>query len=140
MIPKTIILDVVTPERSIVHERVDEVQLPGELGAFGVLPGHAPLLAALQPGELWYRMGTERQFLSIEIGVAEVLQDRVTVLATLAQRPEEIDVTRVEAERREAEEHLRHPGSLEDAERARLATMAAIMRLRVAERARTRRG
>ena len=140
MIPKTIILDVVTPERSIVHERVDEVQLPGEDGAFGVLPGHAPLLAALQPGELWYRIGADKQFLSIEIGVAEVLQERVTVLATLAQRPEEIDVTKVEAERRDAEEHLRQPGSMEDAERARLATMAAIMRLRVAERARTRRG
>ena len=73
-------------------------------------------------------------------GVAEVLPDRVTVMATLAERPEEIDVAKVEAARRDAEEHLRQPGSVEDAERARVAMMAAIMRLRVAERARTRRG
>jgi F-type H+-transporting ATPase subunit epsilon len=140
MIPNAIVLDVVTPDRSLVHERVDEVQLPGADGAFGVLPGHAPLLAALQPGELWYRRGTEKQFLSIEFGVAEVLPDRVTVMATLAERPEEIDVAKVEAARREAEEDLRQPGSIEDAERARIAMLAAIMRLRVAERARTRRG
>jgi len=140
MIPSAIVLDVVTPDRSLVHERVDEVQLPGADGAFGVLPGHAPLLAALQPGELWYRKGPEKQFLSIEFGVAEVLPDRVTVMATLAERPEEIDVAKVEAARRDAEQHLRQPGSIEDAERARIAMLAAIMRLRVAERARTRRG
>src|SRR5829696_5061432 len=139
MIPKALVLDVVTPDRSLVHERVDEVQLPGAGGALGVLPGHAPLLAQLQPGELWYRKGTEKQFLSIEFGVAEVLPDRVTIMATLAERPEEIDVERVEAERRDAEQ-LRQPVSIEDAERARVAMMASIMRLRVAERARTRRG
>ena len=140
MIPKVIILDVVTPDRPIVHERVDEVQMPGLDGAFGVLPGHAPLLAGLQPGEMWYRKGAEKLFLSIEFGVAEVLPNRVTVMATRAQRPEEIDVAQCESERRESEERLRRPGSLEDAERARVAMMAAIMRLRVAERARTRRG
>ena len=140
MIPKVIILDVVTPDRPIVHERVDEVQMPGLDGAFGVLPGHAPLLAGLQPGEMWYRKGAENLFLSIEFGVAEVLPNRVTVMATRAQRPEEIDVAQCESERRESEERLRRPGSLEDAERARVAMMAAIMRLRVAERARTRRG
>jgi F-type H+-transporting ATPase subunit epsilon len=140
MIPKAIVLDVVTPDRALVHERVDEVQMPGMNGAFGVLPGHAPLLAGLQPGEMWYRKGAEKLFLSIEFGVAEVLPNRVTVMATRAQRPEEIDVAQVESERREAEEHLRRPGSLDDAERARVAMMSAIMRLRVAERARTRRG
>jgi F-type H+-transporting ATPase subunit epsilon len=140
MIPNAIVLDVVTPDQSIVHERVDEVQLPGANGALGVLPGHAPLLAALQPGELWYRKGSDKQFLSIEFGVAEVLSDRVTVMATLAERPEDIDVTKAETERREAEQRLRQPLSLEDAERARVAMMASIMRLRVAERARTRRG
>jgi F-type H+-transporting ATPase subunit epsilon len=140
MIPKAIVLDVVTPDRSIVHERVDEVQLPGADGALGILPGHAPLLGALQPGELWYRTGADKQFLSIEFGVAEVLPDRVTVLVTLAERPEEIDVPKVETERRDAEQRLRQAGSLEDAERARVAMMASIMRLRVAERARSRRG
>jgi F-type H+-transporting ATPase subunit epsilon len=140
MIPRAIILDIVTPERPIVHERIDEIVLPGADGAFGVLPGHAPLLAQLRPGELWYRKGADKQYLGIEFGLAEVLPDRVTVLVTLAERPEEIDVARVEAARHEAEEHMRHPVSAEDAERARIAMLGAITRLRVAERARTRRG
>ena len=139
MIPKFLALDIVTPDRPMVHEQVDEVQLPGEDGALGILPGHAPMLAALQPGELWYRRGSDRQFLSISFGVAEVLPDRVTILATMAERTDEIDVSAAEAERRDAEEHLRHTASLEDADRARVAMMAAIMRLRVAERARSRR-
>jgi F-type H+-transporting ATPase subunit epsilon len=139
MIPATIRLDIVTPERPIVSEQVDEIQLPGADGAFGVLPGHAPLLAQLQPGELWYRQGNERQFLSIDFGLAEVLPDRVTVLATLAQRPEEIDIRAAEEAKQAAENEMRHTISLEDAERARAAMMASIMRLRIAERARTRR-
>jgi len=139
MIPASIRLDIVTPERPIVSEQVDEIQLPGVDGAFGVLPGHAPLLAQLQPGELWYRQGNERQFLSIDFGLAEVLPDRVTVLATLAQRPEEIDVRAAEEAKQAAESEMRQTISLEDAERARAAMMASIMRLRIAERARTRR-
>jgi F-type H+-transporting ATPase subunit epsilon len=72
--------------------------------------------------------------------VAEVLPDRVTIMATLAERPEEIDVAKAEVERRDAEQKLRQPVSIEDAERARVAMMASIMRLRIAERARIRRG
>jgi F-type H+-transporting ATPase subunit epsilon len=139
VIPDRLTLDIVTPDRPIVHEQIDEIQLPGVDGAFGVRPRHAPLLASLQPGELWYRKGEEKVYLSIEFGVAEVLPDRVTVLATLAERPEEIDVAKAEAERKDAEERLRHTVSLEDAERARVAMMSSIMRLRVAERARMRR-
>jgi len=116
------------------------VQLPGAEGALGILPRHAPLLAQLQPGELWYRKGNERQFLSIEFGLAEVLPDRVTVLATLAERPEEIDVSQAETARRQAEEEMRHSVTAEDAERARLAMMTALVRMRMAERARIRRG
>jgi F-type H+-transporting ATPase subunit epsilon len=140
MTPRFLTLDVVTPERPIVHEEVDEVQLPGAEGALGILPRHAPLLAQLQPGELWYRKGNERQFLSIEFGLAEVLPDRVTVLATLAERPEEIDVSQAETARRQAEEEMRHSVTAEDAERARLAMMTALVRMRMAERARIRRG
>jgi F-type H+-transporting ATPase subunit epsilon len=140
MIPKSIALDIVTPDRPIVQERVDEVQLPGADGALGVLPGHAPLLAQLQPGELWYRKGSERQFLSIAFGVVEVLPDRVTVLATLAERPEEIDVTEADRSKKQAEEEMRRSVTAEDAERARLAMMTALVRMRMAERARMRRG
>jgi F-type H+-transporting ATPase subunit epsilon len=139
MTPKSLTLDVVTPDRPIVHEEVDEVQLPGAEGALGILPRHAPLLAQLQPGELWYRKGADRHFLSIEFGVAEVLPDRVTVLATLAERPEEIDMAQADASRRQAEEEMRHSVTAEDAERARLAMMTALVRMRIAERARLRR-
>jgi F-type H+-transporting ATPase subunit epsilon len=140
MIPKTLVLDIVTPDRPMVRAEVDEVQLPGADGALGILPGHAPMLAALEPGELWFREGAEKQYLSISFGVAEVLPESVTVLATIAQRPDEIDVAEAEAARKAAEQEMRHSVSLEDAERARLAIMASIVRMRVAERARTRRG
>ena len=140
MIPKTLVLDIVTPDRPIVRAKVDEVQLPGADGALGILPGHAPMLAALQPGELWFREGAERQYLSISFGVVEVLPDRVTVLATVAERPDEIDVAQAEANRKSAEQEMRQSLSLEDAERARLVIMGSIVRMRVAERARTRRG
>jgi F-type H+-transporting ATPase subunit epsilon len=140
MIPKTLVLDIVTPDRPIVRAKVDEVQLPGADGALGILPGHAPMLAALQPGELWFREGAERQYLSISFGVVEVLPDHVTVLATVAERPDEIDLAQAEATRKSAEQEMRQSLSLEDAERARLAIMASIVRMRVAERARTRRG
>ena len=72
-IPKSIELEIVTPEKPIVHDDVDEVQLPGWDGAIGVLPGHAPLLALLQGGELWYRKGQEKTFFVLEFGLAEVL-------------------------------------------------------------------
>ena len=140
MIPKSITLEIVTPDRPIVSAEVDEVQLPGAEGALGILPGHAPLLAQLQPGELWYRTGTEREFLSIEFGVAEVVQHRVTVLATLAERPEEIDAQEAALSRQQAEEEMRQSVTAEDAERARLAMLTALTRLRIAERARIRRG
>ena len=69
---------IVTPDRALVHEQVDEVEIPGAEGYFGVLPGHTPLLAALAVGELWYRKGQEKTYLSIAFGFAEVLPDRVT--------------------------------------------------------------
>ena len=75
-LPTHIDLQIVTPERLIVQERVDEVQIPGAEGYFGVLPGHTPLLAALAVGELWYRKGAEKVYLSIAFGFAEVLPDR----------------------------------------------------------------
>ena len=79
---------------------------PAPKGYFGVLPGHTPLLASLAVGELWYRKGQEKTYLSIAFGFAEVLPDRVTILAQLAERAEEIDVDRAEAARKRAEERL----------------------------------
>jgi F-type H+-transporting ATPase subunit epsilon len=138
-LPTKLTLEIVTPERSLVNEQVDEVQLPGSEGYFGVLPGHAPLLSTLQVGELWYRVGAEKHFLAIAFGFVEVLPERVTVLAQIAERPQEIDVTRAEAAKKRAEERLaRSPQTDVDFERARVALMKSLVRLQVATRARTR--
>jgi F-type H+-transporting ATPase subunit epsilon len=139
-IPKALALEIVTPDKPIVHDEVDEVQLPGWDGALGILPGHTPLLAMLGPGELWYRKGEEKTYLVLDFGMAEVLPDQVTVLVRLADRPEDIDVERQQAVRREAEGELRHATSLEDAERARIAMLTALMKIRAAERAHIKRG
>lgn len=83
-LPASIRLDIVTPERVIVREDVDEVVVPGEDGYLGVLPGHTPLLSTLKDGDLWYRRGQEKTHVRIAGGFAEVLPDRVTVLAEAA--------------------------------------------------------
>src|SRR5687768_14174473 len=137
-LPTKLTLEIVTPERSLVSEQVDEVQLPGSEGYFGVLPGHTPLLASLQVGELWYRIGQETHHLAIAFGFAEVLPDRVTVLAQIAERPEDIDVPRAEAAKKRAEERIARSPSDVDFERARIAMMKSLVRLQVAARARTR--
>lgn len=139
-LPTKLTLEIVTPERALVSEQVDEVELPGAEGYFGVLPGHTPLLAALQVGELWYRIGQDKHFLVIAFGFAEVLPDRVTVLAQVAERAQEIDVERAERARRRAEERLAKvsPQTDMDFERARVSLMKSLIRLQVAARARTR--
>ena len=109
-LPTSIDLQIVTPERMLVREQVDEVQVPGVSGYFGVLPGHTPLLAALSVGELWYRKGQERTYLAIVYGFAEVLPDRVTILAQLAEHAEDIDAERAEAARKRAAERLESEG------------------------------
>jgi F-type H+-transporting ATPase subunit epsilon len=133
-LPTHIDLQIVTPDRLIVHEQVDEVQIPGTEGYLGVLPGHTPLLTALAVGELWYRKGQEKTYLSIAGGFAEVLPDRVTLLATLAERPEEIDVARAEAAKQRAEQRLVAPKGDVDYERARVALQKSIIRLQVSSR------
>ena len=133
-LPTHIDLQIVTPERMLVQEQVDEVQIPGAEGYFGVLPGHTPLLAALAVGELWYRKGSEKTYLSIAYGFAEVLPDRVTILARLAERAEEIDVERAESARTRAQQRLDQPKSEVDYERARAALSKALTRLQVATR------
>ena len=133
-LPTHIDLQIVTPERMIVQEQVDEVQIPGSEGYFGVLPGHTPLLASLAVGELWYRKGTEKTYLSIAFGFAEVLPDRVTILARLAERAEEIDVSRAEAARTRAQQRVERPQSEVDYERARVALTKSLTRLQVAAR------
>ncbi|MGH9159907.1 MAG: F0F1 ATP synthase subunit epsilon [Vicinamibacteraceae bacterium] len=131
-------LSIVMPEREILHETVDEVELPGSEGYFGVLPGHTPLLATLKIGELWYRKGQDKHYVMIANGFAEVLPDRVTVLAELVERAEDIDVPRAEAAKARAEERSRTPEAGLEYERVRAALEKANARLQVARHARAR--
>ena len=138
-IPKTIRLEFVTPVRQLATEDVDEVLLPGEDGFFGVLPGHAPLLAALAPGQMWYRKGAEKMYAFVGGGFAEVVADRVSVLAPVAESAEEIDRARAESAKRRAEERLQKAVPEIDFERARMALIRSIGRLDASKYARSRR-
>jgi F-type H+-transporting ATPase subunit epsilon len=133
-LPTHIDLQIVTPDRLLVREQVDEVEIPGSDGYFGVLPGHTPLLASLAVGELWYRQGSEKTFLSIAYGFAEVLPESVTVLAQLAEKADEIDIARAEAALKRAQERLAQPASDIDYERARAALTKSLVRLQIASR------
>jgi F-type H+-transporting ATPase subunit epsilon len=132
-LPTSLELHIVTPDRAIVRESVDEVEIPGVLGYFGVLPGHTPMLAELAVGELWYRQGQEKTYLAIAYGFAEVLPDHVTVLAQIAERAEEIDPARAEEAKKRAEARLLQAKDV-DYERARAALTKSLARLQVASR------
>ena len=137
-LPTSLLLQIVSADRLLVNEQVDEVQIPGSEGYLGVLPGHTPLLTTLQVGTLWYRQGQEKHYLSIAFGFAEVQPDQVTILAQIAERADEIDLARAEAAKRRAEERLAKPAVDMDYERARIAMLKALVRLQVASRARIR--
>jgi F-type H+-transporting ATPase subunit epsilon len=137
-LPTHLQLQIVSAERSLVNERVDEVEIPGAEGYFGVLPGHTPLLALLGAGELWYRQGQQKHYVALAFGFAEVLPDRVTILAQIAEKADEIDVARAEAAKKRAEERMARPTVDMDFERARIAMLKSLIRLQVASRARIR--
>jgi len=141
-LPTTLRLEFVTPERAIVHDEVDELQLPGEEGFLGVLPGHTPMLVSLKVGEMWYRKGTEKFHGFVGFGFAEILPDRVTILARIAEKADDIDLERAQSAKRRAEERLAEvvKGGLSemDYERARIALLRAITRLQVSQHSRTR--
>lgn len=139
-IPSKLHLQIVSADRSLVNEQVDEVEIPGAEGYFGVLPGHTALLALLGAGELWYRIGQDRTYVAVAFGFAEIQPDRVTVLAQIAEHADEIDIARAEAAKKRAEErlHATVPGIDIDFERARIAMLKSLIRLQVASRARIR--
>lgn len=136
MPPEAIALDIVTPDRRLISIAVDEVVLPGSEGSLGVLPGHAPLLTALSVGELMYRRGQERHYVALAWGFAEVLSDRVSVLAEIAERGEEIDRPRAELARDRALQRLKGRDPDTDFKRAQLALQKAVIRLQAAVHAR----
>jgi len=132
-------LDVVTAEREVFSDEVDEVIAPGVEGQLGILPHHAPLMTTLLPGELLIKKGGEEFYLAISGGFIEARPDRIIVLADAAERVEEIDIARAEEAKRRAEARLaeRPPGV--DMARAEAALRRSLIRLRVAERRRRRR-
>jgi len=125
-------LEIVTPEKQVVSDTAEEVQIPGKKGYLGVLPGHAPLITELSVGEITYRKGGHTSYLSVAWGFAEVLPAKVTILAEAAERPEEIDVARAQEARKRAEERLKSQDPATDYERALYALKRADVRLDVA--------
>ena len=128
-LPTKLTLNIVTPDHSFTHHDVDEVSLPGSEGDFGVRPGHTPLFAALRTGPMSYRLGAETHTQVVGIGFAEVLPDRVSVLAQVAETAEALDQTRAEAGMRRAEEMMASAPHDIDFERARLALLRALQEL-----------
>lgn len=124
-------LTIVTPERKLVDQEVDEVVLPGTEGYLGVMEGHAPFLTTLRVGRIEYRRGGETSYLSVAWGFVEVLPKSVRVLADVAERAEDIDVERATEARGRAEERMRSGGDI-DWDRARAALEKAVVRLQVA--------
>src|SRR5271168_4964086 len=111
-------LEIVTPEKMVVRDVAEEIQIPGKDGYLGILPGHAPLISELAVGEISYRNGNTTTRLAVAWGVAEVLPDKVTILAETAERSGEIDAGRARAAKRRAEESLAKSATEEDFERA----------------------
>jgi F-type H+-transporting ATPase subunit epsilon len=131
----TLHLQIVTADRLLVREDCDQVQLPGKNGELGILPGHAPLITELQIGEISYRVGTVTQYLAVAWGFAEVLPEKVTILAAAAERAEDIDVKRAQEAKGRAEELLRQAAADLDYDATLLALRRAEVRLAVAARA-----
>ncbi len=128
-------VEIVTPDRVLLQEQIDELNLPGELGYLGILPGHTAFLSTLGQGELMYRQGEQHQYLSIFWGYMEVNNDKVTVLAELGELASEIDRLRAAVARDRAEQRLhRLSGEEVDFERAQAALRRALIRLQVASR------
>ena len=132
----TMRLDIVTAERAVFSDDVDLVVAPGIDGELGILPHHAALITALQPGAIRIRRGGDEEHLAVGGGFMEVYNNRVIILADSAERAEEIDFARAEEARRRAEERLRMRGGDVDAERALASLRRSTIRLRVAQRRR----
>jgi F-type H+-transporting ATPase subunit epsilon len=138
MLPDSIELIIVTPERQLLRESVVEVTLPGAEGQLGVLPGHAPLITELGIGELSFETKGSSESVPVAVisGFAEILGDRVTVLAETAERPEEIDISRAEEAKKRAEQRLAAAASDSNIDwgRAAIALQRSLIRIQVARK------
>jgi F-type H+-transporting ATPase subunit epsilon len=129
---ETIELEIVTPEKQVVRDQVDEIQIPGKAGFLGVLPGHAPLITELAVGEISYRKSGQTTYLSVAWGFAEVLPNKVTILAETAERAEDIDVARAQQALQAAQTRLAAADSEEKVDRELAAVRRAETRIDVA--------
>ena len=136
---KQFLLKIVTPEKLLFSQGVDFVVVPGSDGDFGVLPGHCLLLSSLRIGELQYTTGETTESVSILSGLAEVTPTRVTILADIAEKAEEIDIERAQAAVQRAEEHLERGGLPSEVEEAKVSLEKARLRKKIAERFQQRR-
>ena len=127
-------LTIVTPERAVVHEQVDELEIPGAEGYFGILPGHAPLFSELKVGEVGYRKGDRWFFLAVAWGFVEVQSDQVRLLAETAERAHEIDIDRANRAKARAEQRISKGGDEIDYGRALVALERAVIRIQVARK------
>jgi F-type H+-transporting ATPase subunit epsilon len=130
--PDTFQLEIVTPEKMVVRDVAEEIQIPGKNGYLGILPGHAPLISELAVGEITYRNGNTTTRLAVAWGFAEVLPDKVTILAETAERATEIDAGRAQAAKQRAEANLASSATAEDFQRAVADLQRAETRLEVA--------
>jgi F-type H+-transporting ATPase subunit epsilon len=135
-LPTSLLLEVVTPEGLLLKEQVDEVIAPGDDGYFGVLPGHTPMLAGLGTGEISFRRGAAWSHITSFGGFSEVLPDKVSILAEIGERAEDIDVGRAEAALRQAQERLQAVRAEQGFDEAHQAYVRAVTRLAVARKQR----
>jgi F-type H+-transporting ATPase subunit epsilon len=131
----TLELEIVTPDELLMRGPVDGVQIPGKNGELGILPGHAPLITELTIGEISYRQAAHTHYVAVAWGFAEVMPNKVTILADTAERAEEIDVKRAQEAKARAEEALRRAAADLDFEATQYALHRAEVRIAVAARA-----
>ena len=127
-------LEIVTPEKLVVKDQAEEMQIPGKNGYMGILPGHAPLITELSVGQISYRNGSETHYLCVAWGFAEVLPDKVTILAETAERGEEVDRERALKARDRAEKRLSSSDPEVDVERAQDSLARANARIGACDR------
>ena len=127
-------IEIVTPEKLVVKDVADEAQIPGKTGYLGILPGHAPLISELAVGEITYKTSGVTKHISVAWGFAEVLPNKVTILAETAERPDEIDVARAQKAKERCERELNSGATDIDYDAVQAALERAETRIDVAKK------
>lgn len=129
---KTLDLQVVTPERAVLTEQIEAIVIPAPEGYLGILPNHAPIITGLEPGMVKYHKAGKKCYMFIGGGFMEVSHNKITILADVAEKPEEIDKARAQSAKERAEKRIKTKTPGIDEVRAELALKKALARLRVA--------